>query len=69
MVFVILDIVTSNCMAILIQIGLEVIQTEKALWDIDSIGVIHDFEAKQEAIQYCSQYDRNRVHCSILHQL
>jgi hypothetical protein len=28
-------------------------------------GVNHDFMAKQEVIQYCSQHGRSRVHCSM----
>jgi hypothetical protein len=37
MASIILEIVTSGCMAILIQIGLEVLQTEKALQDVVSV--------------------------------
>jgi hypothetical protein len=37
MASVILEIMTSDCMAILIQIGLEVLQTEKALQDVVSV--------------------------------
>jgi hypothetical protein len=54
MASVIVETVTSGCMAILIQNGLEVLQTEKALQDVVSFGVSHDVVAKQEAIQYFS---------------
>jgi hypothetical protein len=34
MVSVILEIMTSNCMVILIHIGLEILQTERELYDV-----------------------------------
>jgi hypothetical protein len=32
-------------------------------------GVSHDFKAKQEAIQYCSQHTKSVIHCSMFRQL
>ena len=50
MVLVILEIMTSYCMVIQIQIRKEVSQIEKALQEDVSVWVSHDPMAKQEAI-------------------
>jgi hypothetical protein len=48
MASILLEIVTSDCMAILIQIGMEVLQTEKNFRMLLQFGVSHDFMEKQE---------------------
>jgi hypothetical protein len=46
MVYVILEIMTLNCMVILIQIGLEVLQIVREFQDVVSVWVSHDFMEK-----------------------
>jgi hypothetical protein len=66
MAFVILEIVTLNCMDILIQIGMVGLKKEKHFRMLFQFGVSHDFVGKHEEVQYFSQYGKRGVHCSML---